>query len=341
MDYNRMVAYIYSYNDGQKCKNTGFAKIEVRQDILKLQINMKGAYSENSYIWSVNLFYRKNARIIGIKLGDMNIKSGVGEYRYAGSALDIEKSGIDFNGIKGLYLEESGENKQSLVRRSKMFASEWDDLGFSPDAIASRDWSKGEGEILVEFPGGEVVRTPEYGMEQREEKATDTPKLSEKSELTAKPEESDAVILAVAEVAESEENKESASECFTAQQVTKVPDDWFEKLSRERNHVFLFADDELYDIIEISPEDIERLPETNWGLKNNSFLNHGYFQFRHLILGRMYERENCGYFIGVPGVYSRRDRNTAAMFDFYHFKFSMRSDMRLSQFGYWYRELEC
>ena len=312
MDYNRMVAYIYSYNDGQKCKNTGFAKIEVRQDILKLQINMKGAYSENSYIWSVNLFYRKNARIIGIKLGDMNIKSGVGEYRYAGSALDIEKSGIDFNGVKGLYLEESGENEKSLVRRSKMFASEWDDLGFSPDAIASRDWSKGEGEILVEFP-----QAP-----------------------------SESTVLTAAEVPDSKGPETKASEpevpeYFTAQQVTKVSDEWFEKLSRERNHVFLFADDELYDIIEISPEDIERLPETNWGLKNNSFLNHGYFQFRHLILGRMYERENCGYFIGVPGVYSRRDRNTAAMFDFYHFKFSMRSDMRLSQFGYWYRELEC
>ena len=56
MEYNRMVAYIYSYNDGQKCKNTGFAKIEVRQDILKLQINMKGAYSDNNCEWNVNLF---------------------------------------------------------------------------------------------------------------------------------------------------------------------------------------------------------------------------------------------------------------------------------------------
>lgn len=59
MEYNRMVAYIYSYNDGQKCKNTGFAKIEVRQDILKLQINMKGAYSDNNCEWNVNLFTGK------------------------------------------------------------------------------------------------------------------------------------------------------------------------------------------------------------------------------------------------------------------------------------------
>ena len=93
MEYNRMVAYIYSYNDGQKCKNTGFAKIEVRQDILKLQINMKGAYSDNNCEWNVNLFYRKNNLIIGVALGNMVIRNGVGEFRYAGNALNIENSG--------------------------------------------------------------------------------------------------------------------------------------------------------------------------------------------------------------------------------------------------------
>lgn len=340
MEYNRMVAYIYSYNAGQKCQNAGFAKIEVRQDILKLQINMKGAYSESCYIWSVNLFYRKNARIIGIKLGDMNIKNGVGEYRYTGSALDIEGSGINFNGIKGIYLEESGETENAEIHRGKMFASEWDDLGFTPEAVASRDWSSGNGEILVEFAGGEIAHTPEYGMEQSPEQDIQQ-KLRQKSQQETEnrqeekvrekqensPEEPDAVILTAAEAPEVK---------------TKyMSDDWFDRLSAERNRVFLFADDDLYDIIEITPDDIDRLPDTNWGLKNNSFLNHGYFQFRHLILGRMYSGEACGYFIGVPGVYTRRDRNTASMFNFNHFKFSIRSDMRLSQFGYWYRELKC
>lgn len=104
---------------------------------------------------------------------------------------------------------------------------------------------------------------------------------------------------------------------------------------------FFLRIDELYDIIEITPDDIERLPDTNWGLKNNSFLNHGYFQFRHLILGKIYGGEPQRYFIGVPGIFARRDRNTAAMFGFNHFKFSMRSDVQLSQFGYWYRQLDC
>lgn len=293
MEYNRMVAYIYSYNDGQKCKNTGFAKIEVRQDILKLQINMKGAYSDNNCEWNVNLFYRKNSSVIGVNLGAMSIQNGVGEFKYAGNALNIEDTGVSFNDIRGLFIEKNSDE----IDRKKMYASEWDDLGFDPAGILSKDWAKAGGEIMVEFAGETQSAAPE-----------------------------EEPVLQAAQVPEEPE---------------VCNDDWYEQMSREKTHVFLFADDELYDIIEITPDDIERLPDTNWGLKNNSFLNHGYFQFRHLILGKIYGGEPQRYFIGVPGIFARRDRNTAAMFGFNHFKFSMRSDVQLSQFGYWYRQLDC
>lgn len=306
MEYNRMVAYIYSYNDGQKCKNTGFAKIEVRQDILKLQINMKGAYSDNNCEWNVNLFYRKNNLIIGVALGNMVIRNGVGEFRYAGNALNMENSGISFDSIKGLYIEKKSEETD----RRKMYASEWDDLGFDPAGILARDWAKAEGKIMVEFAG--------------------------EGQNAAPAEE------AVLHAAEAECCPVPDTECGDEKTQPVVCDDeWYGKLAGEKTHVFLFADDELYDIIEITPDDIECLPDTNWGLKNNSFLNHGYFQFRHLILGKIYGGEPQRYFIGVPGIFARRDRNTAAMFGFNHFKFSMRSDVQLSQFGYWYRQLDC
>ena len=310
MEYNRMVAYIYSYTDGQKCKNTGFAKIEVRQDILKLQINMKGAYSDNNCEWNVNLFYRKNSSIIGVTLGNMVIRNGIGEFRYAGNALNIENSGISFDSIKGLYIEKKSEETD----RRKMYASEWDDLGFDPAGILAKDWSKAEGEIMIEFAGEGQSVAP-----------------AEEPVLQAAEAESRPVTETVPGTEYSDEEIQKAV----------CSDEWYEKLAKEKTHVFLFADDELYYIIEITPDDIERLPDTNWGLKNNSFLNHGYFQFRHLILGKIYGGEPQRYFIGVPGIFARRDRNTAAMFGFNHFKFSMRSDVQLSQFGYWYRQLDC
>lgn len=114
----------------------------------------------------------------------------------------------------------------------------------------------------------------------------------------------------------------------------------YEKLYAEKPRVDLFSDEDVYDCVEIEPDDIKNVPNTNWGLMNNSFLNHGFYAYRHLILGKQYKEDGFDYVIGVPGVYTRRDKNMANMFGFLHFKFSTRSDIRLSQFGYWYKTLE-
>ena len=51
------------------------------------------------------------------------------------------------------------------------------------------------------------------------------------------------------------------------------------------------------------------------------------------------ENENhTRYFIGVPGMYSNRDRFMASMFGFDNFKKSHRSDFSNPYFGYWYQE---
>jgi hypothetical protein len=114
----------------------------------------------------------------------------------------------------------------------------------------------------------------------------------------------------------------------------------WEELYSNKEKVLLFSEDDIYDCIEIEPADIDRLPNVNWGLRNNSFLNHGYYSFRHLIVGRQHRQDGYEYIIGVPGIYTRRDRNMASMYGFEHFKFSMRSDITLSQFGYWYTTLK-
>lgn len=357
MEYNRMIAYIYSYNDGMKSKNTGFAKLEVRQNVLKLQINMKGAYSDFNTPWSVNLFYRERGKIRGICLGEIKIKNGIGEYRYTGNAADIEGSKIEFSSIKGLYISCDGNIH-------KMYASEWDDLGFMPDSIITDGGRFGQSATIVEFAGPDTVKQPDKpSLFAEPEYASDKPvqaeftkpepprsepepavqpdfaaaletavseKLVDKTEMPGK------VILAAAEVAEDERTEEN-----TADRTPSAGTEALDRIIDEREKLFLFADDDLYDVVEISAEDISSFPEANLGLANNSFVNHGYYNFRHLILGRIRESNGCGYFIGVPGVYTRRDRNTASMFGFNYFKFSMRSDVRLGQFGYWYRELLC
>ncbi len=94
----------------------------------------------------------------------------------------------------------------------------------------------------------------------------------------------------------------------------------------------------------IMREDMKKLPQKNWYLANNSFLLHGYYNYRHLLLitdeGKRY--------LGVPGIYHRREEAAARSFGFSEFCRISEDSIILSpqecdrenDFGYWCRELE-
>lgn len=365
MEYNRLVAYIYSYNNGVKNINSGFARVEIRNDNIKFRINMKTSESDSYSIWGIYLFFRREKNVCGIKIGEMSIKNGNGDFAYIGNATDIEKSGIGFDKINGIFLV-SGRD------RALVFASEWDDEGFDTDAIRlETEWQKEE-------------KAGWYMPEKRE--SHDESAVSEENETIAKEEHSEVIEMEnmsepkfrTAEIMNATQNTyekdmhenpadnydentgydkvdygkgeyENKGDENNEYDVNNETDEYYEQgkqfdrmwklLSRDKEKQFLFADDELFDVVEITPDDIDKMPNTNWHLKNNSFVNHGYYNFRHLIAGKMYTDGNNGYFIGVPGIYNRRERSIASMYGFNRFKFSMRSDMRLNQFGYWYREI--
>ena len=58
------------------------------------------------------------------------------------------------------------------------------------------------------------------------------------------------------------------------------------------------------EILVIKPQDIGLLPRENWVYGNNSFLLHGYYNYRYLILARLGKSGERGrYILGVPGHY--------------------------------------
>ena len=94
------------------------------------------------------------------------------------------------------------------------------------------------------------------------------------------------------------------------------------------------------EILVIKPQDIGLLPRENWVYGNNSFLLHGYYNYRYLILARLGEPGERGrYILGVPGHYGNNEKYMAAMFGFDRFVRSTRQPPRDSRFGYWYTDL--
>ena len=94
------------------------------------------------------------------------------------------------------------------------------------------------------------------------------------------------------------------------------------------------------EILVIKPQDIGLLPRENWVYGNNSFLLHGYYNYRYLILARLGKPGERGrYILGVPGHYGNNEKYMAAMFGFDRFVRSTRQPPRDSRFGSWYTDL--
>lgn len=65
----------------------------------------------------------------------------------------------------------------------------------------------------------------------------------------------------------------------------------------------------------IQRKDLAQLPRCEWKLSNNSFLLHGYYNYRHLLL----IEEGEAWKLGVPGIYHEKEANAAGAFGFGEF----------------------
>jgi len=97
-----------------------------------------------------------------------------------------------------------------------------------------------------------------------------------------------------------------------------------------------FEDDEILACVRIEPGDIGLFPIENWILGNNSFLLHGYYNFRHLIFAKRRILDGEEYILGVPGIYQNREKFMAKMFGFTQFKCCKITEQKTGEFGYWY-----
>lgn len=99
------------------------------------------------------------------------------------------------------------------------------------------------------------------------------------------------------------------------------------------------GDSAVLNCVKITPNDIGLLDMNNWKLGINSFLTHGYYSYRYILLGRLvFDQNNMNdkrYVIGVPGIYSSREKYLADIFGFGRFIMADKNDRKTGRFGYW------
>lgn len=71
--------------------------------------------------------------------------------------------------------------------------------------------------------------------------------------------------------------------------------------------------------VRISPSDLQLFPKEGTSFTENSFLLHGYYRYRHVLLGRRKGKNREEYVVLVPGNYEEKEGKLAKVFGFSEF----------------------
>ena len=130
-----------------------------------------------------------------------------------------------------------------------------------------------------------------------------------------------------ADLQEARDSKKAATENTLHMKDTK-----WEQLSSIYPHIHPFRD--AREFLSVGPEDFVVLRERCYQMTHNSFLLHGYYNYRHLLLMRQEMPEQVKYYIGVPGNFYEREKQVARMFGFESFE-GTREPAWEGDFGYY------
>lgn len=380
MDYQRLVSYIYSYPEGVKGRNVGFAKALVHQGQFKLNISLRGVKTDSPEMFGIYMMVTDGGYRL-IKLGECLVKVGQMEYSGVFNPDNINETGYGFKDICGLAVAREDARYDCML-------SMWKDEDVTPDMLvfSGMDAKKqAEAEIVIkermrqsdeeekrqETAESSVVRQEMAGynaaMKERgqSESGGQQPVQSESAMLAGKSEmvQTKQIVVEEQQIVQTKQAEVAAESVTMPENIkadgaaAKIPaetqhlqqkahranatqTDPFEKLFVRADYIDAFDDDYFYDCIEVSPEKLKCLNQNEIDIAGNSFLLHGYYNFRHILFGRVRDNlDNTKYFVGVPGMYCNRERYMASMFGFNNFKKSHRSDYANPYFGYWYQEI--
>ena len=366
-EFKRLVSYIYSYPGGVKDKNVGFAKAEVRNGIFGLSVNLMGVYRDTPEGFSIYLIFdrtKKQGTYNLLPVGSVIINGGKGRYQDIFNPDNIASSGYTFSQIKGIGVLKPDDNYYSCF-------SLWEADEINPSKCVylpkgyvikeenpekSEDTEVHEAPVITEKPeaheapvvteGSDMPVASDVPVMPEVSGASDVSVISEVSgasdvpEASESPSQSGPVFVPVSNFEKKKETLQQPEN----QNLHDASDldfkiDFAEKLFLHADYINAFDDDYYYDCIEVTPEMLKRFVPGEL-TDNNSFMMHGFYTYRHLLFGRVAANTNgTRYFIGIPGMYSNKERYLATMFGFNSFKKSHRSDYPNPYFGYWYAEI--
>lgn len=328
MDYRRFISYLYSYIDGEKGVNVGYIRCEQRQGVCRFTMNILDRQGIEGGRFKVYLYKTgENETPVGYYLDEMMLHRGCGELHKQSRSDNLWNTDCrieDFDGVIAVYDKEHA------------YASQWSEMSIRPELFQTyQDWQKQK--------ASETEKMPKY-IKESDGLSLHVAEISRKAEESEESEESEGL-----EESEEETRVEPLTE---AQDISPTEEqdnlagqqkgisNAILKLMENRAKLPDFENHEVYDCVRIEPNDIGLLAMENWRLGVNSFLTHGYYNYKYLMLGKLRFQDGVvKAVLGVPGIFDSKEQYIAKIFGFEVFVPVKHTNVKTGNFGYWIVEL--
>lgn len=347
MNLRRFVTYVYRYDQGNRGKNAGFIKADMRSDGCRMEIQVRGVerFSGKAHI---NLIVN-GEEPLAFAAGEMPVGAQGGRMKLFFPRNLLGDSGYTVDQILAVVIRCGGyllvscwsEQVPEAVLRGQFRI-----YGAEQEMPKSGTWpvEEEEGQGLSDKERENLPKPEEMPRPVEEEEGQRLP--GEEEESLPKPEEmlqpveeeEEEKLLKPEEIpwpAEEEEGQQmSGEEAGNPPKPEEIPQALVEVCDHDGGThgaaEMLRATDVGEGEGELSsPEvsfrriditDIRGLPKSNWHLCSNSFLIHGFFNYHYLILKTVGEGSGKVCYLGVPGIYEQPERMMATMFGFPEFE---------------------
>lgn len=276
----------WEVQEPEKIGNAGFARIMVCDGKLDLSVNLRVVQTvlpEGKKHISVEL--TNGSRYL---VGEANYRNGILQFSGGGNGVEGKRNWKPEE-IQGIYVE---------------LTEDYEVLGKLSSAR----------KVIAEEPVRQEIQTAER-MREAERVPESVPEAEKMPEAEPEKEskaavENDAPVKAAIAPQETQPVTESASQPGKSK---------WETLLEQYTCVHPFQDERVY--LTITPEDFVLLSETDYYLRSNRFLLHGYYNYKHLLLGKMPDSTGKEeYYIGVPGLFYEQEKKMAILFGFEGFE---------------------
>ena len=333
VEYDRKIKYLDYMENGQRVRGAGFVKLERRDGRCNISLQVSGLYRRDHFTRPLIFICGENEHeLCKLQLADGGIKT----YIEGLDSHNMDGHGMDYAQINGMRIPISEGKSILCMWGSKSTKADrvqiMTDMPEAQNALG-RNETKNKELKLIDINNNETKNSEikDNNLIRSDVIKNNDTRFNAVNNINANYQEINYLDINYEEVNSEEiNNKEINSKETNSRQIknivendnktetTAFSEDKWGQLWTIYPHVCPFSDDREY--LSLGPSDFVVFPSRYYKLVNNSFLLHGYYNYHHLILIRVDQKNDVRYYIGVPGNLYQKEKRIAVMFGFESFE---------------------